>query len=68
MTATWPTPAEVEAADMRQLLAWVRYLPSPGDVDRPVLDRIVVRLREKRVADPAGYTAASKSLMRGPGE
>jgi hypothetical protein len=63
----YPSPEHVEAADVRSLLGWVRGLPSPTDENRPLLDRILVRLREEREKDNGAYVAASKSLMRGPG-
>lgn len=63
----YPTLEEVEGADVRQLLAWTRGLPSPDDEHRPILGRILMRLRDERAKDPDAYVAASKSLMRGPG-
>lgn len=62
----YPTMDEVEGADLRQLLAWTRGLPSPDDEHRPILERILKRLGEEREKDPGGYVAASKSLTRGP--
>lgn len=64
----YPTMEQVENADVRALLGWTRGLPSPDDEHRPILERILERLAEKRAEDPGAYVAASKSLMRGPGE
>lgn len=58
----YPTLAQVAAADQRQLLAWSRFLPSPTDENRQVLDAILLRSRELRTADPAAFTAASKAV------
>lgn len=68
MNQGYPSAAQVEHADVRQLLGWTRGLPSPIDENRPLLDRIVIRLGEEREKDNGAYVAASKSLMRGPGE
>lgn len=69
---TYPTLAEVEAADQHQLCAWYRFLPSPGTsaLDQPaefarvlsaeavIMDRIVDRWRAG-----GGFTPAiSKAL------
>ncbi|MDQ1584537.1 MAG: hypothetical protein QOF36_2591 [Microbacteriaceae bacterium] len=66
--SAYPTAEQVEAADVRQLLGWVRGLPSPDDEHRPLLDRIIERMQALREQDPSAYVSASKSLMRGPGE
>lgn len=58
----WPTMAEVEQADVRQLLGWNRFLPSPTDEERPAATRAFERLGELQEADPAAFTAASKDL------
>ena len=42
----YPTMAEVEAATRYQLLRWTRYLPSPDDEHRPILERIMARQKE----------------------
>lgn len=62
MTRRWPTLEEVEAADVRQLLSWNRFLPSPTDEERPAADRVFKRLGELKAADPAAFVAASKDL------
>jgi hypothetical protein len=64
----YPTMEEVEAAGVFDLLRWTRSLPSPDDEHRPILERILFRLGEERAKDNDAYVAASKRLMRGPGE
>ena len=39
----YPTMAQVESADRVQLLRWTRFLPSPSDEKRKVLNRILAR-------------------------
>lgn len=56
---SYPTLAEVEQASVDQLVAWNRYLPSPSDASRPVLERIIERLGEARQED---RVAASKAV------
>lgn len=59
MSQGYPTLPEVEDADARQLVWWVRYLPSPTDENRPTLIRII----ERRNALPeAERVAASKAV------
>lgn len=57
----YPTEEQVEAADAVDLQRWLRYLPSPTDAERPVMDRIIacwqVLPRDERVA-------ASKAVGR----
>lgn len=61
MSRGYPTMEQVEAAGQGALMSWSRFLPSPTDENRPVLDRILARQAELREENPGGYVAASKS-------
>ncbi len=59
----YPTATQIEAAGVRDLLGWNRFLPSPADdKQRELLNRITARLGEVRGQNPDAYTEASKSL------
>ena len=58
----YPSLADVEQADQTQLIRWVRYLPSPDDDNRPILERILERQAKLREGDQAGYIQASKDV------
>lgn len=42
----YPTIEQVDAASAEDVVRWVRFLPSPNDEQRPIMDRIVKRNRE----------------------
>lgn len=57
--SAYPTMEQVEAASAVELVGWLRFLPSPTDEQRPVLERII----ERRNALPADErVAASKAV------
>lgn len=53
----------VDHASMRDLLERVRFDPMGSELfQSPLGERLIKRLGQMREQDPAGYTAASKSL------
>jgi hypothetical protein len=61
----YPTIEQVQAADVRELLSWQRFLPSPADdTQAQTLNLIGERLSEERAKDNAAYVVASKALSR----
>ena len=55
----YPTVEAVEDATPRQLIVWLRFLPSPTDEQRPAMDLIVNRWQ---ALDQTTRTTASKSV------
>ncbi len=49
----YPTMIAVEVADRVQLLRWSRYLSSPDEHQRPIMDRICKRQQESGGVTPA---------------
>lgn len=62
MSQSYPTMDQVEKAEIFSLTTWIRFLPSPSDENRPVMERIVERFREIKRADPGAVVAASKEV------
>lgn len=63
-SASYPTRAEVEAADdVEVLLRWNRFLGPPSNAEQvDVIKAVVARLAILRQQDSAAFTAASKRL------
>lgn len=59
MEPSYPTMAEVEQADPVSLTRWVRFLPSPDDAQRDIMDAIIKR--RQALSDPVKI-AASKAV------
>jgi hypothetical protein len=55
----YPTMDEVERADAVSLTRWVRYLPSPTDAQRDIMDRIIAR---RQALSDGDKIAASKEV------
>lgn len=63
MSVFFPSLEAIEAADIRQIIAWNRRLPSPrNDDDVEALNAIVARMGKLKAEDPAAAVAASKSV------
>lgn len=58
----YPTSDEIERAGLETLVVWNRYLPSPTDEQRPILERIVARYRDLAEQDPAAAVRASRRV------
>lgn len=56
---SYPTLEAVDQADAVQIVGWYRFLPSPTDDKRPIMDRIVERFQ---ALDPEERTRASKQV------
>lgn len=60
MSQGYPTRRQVEVAGLIGLTGWLRWLPSPNDENREIMDLIVRRHGELKAADPAAAVHASK--------
>ena len=62
MTRGYPTFEEVERAGIYALTSWMRFLPSPDDEARPILDLIMERYKDVKASDRAAAIQASKDV------
>lgn len=61
--SSFPTMDEVDAAGIRSLQQWMRYLPSPvGDEQVKTMERICERYAVAKTANPGAAVAASKAV------
>lgn len=58
----YPPMWEVAQAGQEQLMRWTRYLPSPNDDNRLVMEFILKRQTELKKSNPLGHVAASKRV------
>lgn len=59
----YPLLSQVATADIRQLLQWNRFLPSPStEAELEVMNAIVDLMSIARDNDNASFVAASKSI------
>lgn len=56
---SYPTLEQVDEADAVTIVGWYRFLPSPTDDKRPIMDRIVARFQALPQEE---RTAASKQV------
>lgn len=63
LNPTYPSIDEVEAADLKQLLTWYRFLPAAtAGYKVEVMQRIAVGLHRLRSEDDAAFIEASKEV------
>lgn len=59
---SYPTLNEVQNGGPIELQRWMRFLPSPTDEQRSIMELIVDRYLEMKQKDPGAMVTASKAV------